>query len=112
MDYQMQMETMQQSMSTGMIVLLSIVYLAIYVFWAYCFARIGKKTGMEFGSTFIWMLIPIVNFIMIILTWVAIAKNCGRPGWWGVVLCLVPIVNLILFLVLAFEEKPAVTASI
>ncbi len=117
-------------MSMGMIILMVVAY----VFWAYCIARIGKKLGMPLGSTFIWalipianfflllkmaakpmwwfilLLIPIVNFVIMILMWIGIVERLGKPTWWGVCIALVPVLNLILFLMLAFEKPKAATA--
>ncbi len=115
-------------MAAGMGVGMMIVMLVIYVFWAYCMARIAVKLGMPFGKSFIWaiipianvflilklgekpmwwfilLLIPIVNLIMMILIWIGIVERLGKPAWWGVCIAIVPILNLILFLMLAFEK--------
>jgi len=123
----MQMETVQPGLgfSVGMIIFL----LVVYVFFAYCLARLAVKTDMPMGKAFIWalipianiflilkiadkpmwwfilLLIPIVNFVISIIMWMAISERLGRPGWWGIVIAIVPVVNLIFFLILAFEEK-------
>ncbi|MFH1830695.1 MAG: DUF5684 domain-containing protein [Pseudomonadota bacterium] len=125
-----QMEQVQQvpPMAAGMGVGMIIVMLVIYVFWAYCLARIAVKTGMPLGKSFIWALIPIANFflilklgakpmwwfvlllipivnvVMMILIWIGIVEKLGKPAWWGVCIAIVPILNLILFLMLAFEK--------
>lgn len=112
-------------LSIGMIICL----LALYVFIAYCLARIANKTGMPLGSSFIWalipianiflilkiagkpmwwfvlLLIPIVNFVICIILWMAISERLQRPAWWGVIIAIVPVINLIFFLILAFEAK-------
>ena len=112
-----------------------IVMLAAYVFWAYCMARIGKKMGLPLGSTFIWalipianiflffklsdkpfwwfilFLIPIVNLVIMILVWIAIAEKLGKPAWWGICIAIVPILNIILFLMLAFEKPQGATPA-
>lgn len=122
---QMQAEQMQQ-MGAGMGIGSIIFLLVLYVFFAYCLAELAKRLGMPFGKAFIWalipianiflilklaekpmwwfilMLIPIVNFVIAILVWMAIAERRGRPAWWGVVIAIVPIVNLVLFLILCF----------
>ncbi len=130
---QMQMQEMPpmaQGIGLGMI----IVMLVVYVFWAYCMARIAVRLGMPMGKAFIWalipianiflllklagkpmwwfilLLIPIVNLVMMILIWMGLCERLGKPSWWGVVIALVPIVNLIMFLILAFEkgeQRPA-----
>lgn len=119
-----EMPPVAQGMGIGMI----IVMLVVYVFWAYCMARIAVRLGMPMGKAFIWaiipianvflllklaakpmwwfilFLIPIVNLVMMILVWMSLCERLGKPSWWGVVIALVPIVNIIMFLILAFEK--------
>lgn len=124
---QMQMQDvppMAQGVGLGMI----IVMLVVYLFWAYCMARIAVRLGMPMGKAFIWaiipianiflllklaakpmwwfilLLIPILNLVMIILIWMGLCERLGKPNWWGVLIALVPIVNIVLFLILAFEK--------
>ena len=124
---QMQMQDvppMAQGVGLGMI----IVMLVVYLFWAYCMARIAVRLGMPMGKAFIWaiipianiflllklagkpmwwfilLLIPILNLVMMILIWMGLCERLGKPNWWGVLIALVPIVNIILFLILAFEK--------
>ena len=104
----------------------------MYVFFAFCMARMAVKTGMPFGSSFVWalipianiflllkiggkpmwwfilLLIPIVNLVISILMWMGISERLGKPGWWGIIIGLVPVVNIIFFLILAFGEKKAI----
>ena len=125
MDYTYQMDTVSTGMGIGAI----IVWLVVYLFFAYCLAMIAKKTGRPFGNSFImaiipianiililqiagkpwwWLflfLIPIVNLVISIIVWMAIAEARGKPGWWGILLVLVPIVNVIMFLILAFGKE-------
>ena len=131
---QQQMLEMQQ-MSSGMGVGMIIVWVVFYVFFAYCLARLAVKRGMPFGSSFIWaiipianvflllklgdkpmwwfilMLIPIVNIVIMIVTWMAIAEKLGKPGWWGVMIGLVPIANIVFFLMLVFGDAKAQPAQ-
>jgi len=58
------------------------------------------------GWWFFLFLIPLVNIIVPFIIWIGIAENCGRPGWWGAVICIVPVANLILLLILAFGTPP------
>lgn len=133
MDYTMevgQVETISPEMGIGMIIL----WLVFYLFFAYCLATLAKKQGKPFGSSLImaiipianiilmmqlagkpwwWLfllLIPIVNFVIIILVWMGISERMGRPNWWGVLIAIVPIVNIVLFLMLVFGKKPEVSA--
>jgi hypothetical protein len=43
---------------------------------------------------FILFLIPLVNIVMAIIVWMAVAEARGKPNWWGI-LMIVPFVNLI-----------------
>jgi len=42
----------------------------------------------------ILFLIPLVNIVMIIIVWMAVAEARHKPSWWGI-LMIVPGVNLI-----------------
>jgi len=43
---------------------------------------------------FILCLIPLVNIVMMIIIWMAIAEARNKPSWWGILL-IIPVVNLI-----------------
>jgi hypothetical protein len=118
---------MPAQMGPTMPLWLIVVYIVLYVFFAYCLARMAVKTGRAFGSSFIlaiipianiyllfkmagkpgwWlilMLVPIVNVVMLIIAWIEIMRKLGYPGWW-VILLFIPVVNLIIFLILAFGK--------
>ena len=107
---------------SGTLVLL--IDLAVYVFFAVCLMTIANKLGAE-NSWWAWipilnfilmlnivekpvwwiilLLIPIVNIIIAIIVWMAIAEARGFPSWWGILL-IVPFVNLIVPGYLAFAE--------
>ncbi len=110
------------------------VYLVVYVFVAYCLARLAVRVGMPMKKSFILALIPIaniylifkmsgkpgwwtilafvpfVNFVMFIIAWIAYLQKIGKPGWW-VILLFIPLVNVVIFLMLAFgKNEGAVTA--
>ncbi|MFA5810711.1 MAG: DUF5684 domain-containing protein [bacterium] len=128
-----QMQQMQGGLGSLGIVPI-IIMLALYVFFAWCMARIAVKTGMPLRSAFIWAVIPIANILLLIkiankpmwwlillfipianivvsiLIWMAISERLGKPGWWGILIALVPIVNIVLFLILAFEKPTTATA--
>jgi len=111
-----------------------IIMIVVYIFFAWCMAKIAKKLGMEFGTAFIWaiipianiflllklstkpmwwfilFLIPIVNIVISVLVWMSIAERFGKPGWWGILIALVPVANIVMFLILAFEKPKAATA--
>lgn len=112
-----------------------IFWVVLYVFFAYCIARLAKKQGMPFNSSFIWalipianiflilklsgkpywwfilLLIPIVNIVMSVLIWMAICEKMGKPGWWGIMIALIPIANIVFFLMLVFGKEGTAPAA-
>jgi hypothetical protein len=122
-------------MGAGIGIGMIIFWLVLYVFFAYCLARLAKKQGMPFGSSFVWaiipianvflilklaakpywwfilLLIPIVNIVVNILIWMAICEKMGRPGWWGIMIGLVPIANIVFFLMLVFGKEGTAPAA-
>lgn len=101
-----------------------ILWAAIYAYFAFSLMTIANKTGTE-NSWFAWIpilnillmcqiadkpgwwivlfFIPIVNIVVAIILWMAIAEARGFPSWWGILL-IVPIVDLIVPGYLAFAE--------
>lgn len=128
-----QMKQMQQ-VGTGVGVVGIIIFLVVYLFFAYCVARLAGKTGLSFGTSFIMAIIPIVNLFLIlkiaakpmwwfilliipivnivvsVLVWMAIAERLGKPGWWGIMISVVPAANIVFFLMLVFGKTEAVPA--
>jgi hypothetical protein len=43
---------------------------------------------------FLLCLIPLVNVVMAIIIWMAVAEAVGKPNWWGI-LMIVPLANLV-----------------
>jgi hypothetical protein len=43
---------------------------------------------------FLLFLIPLVNLIILIIVWMAVAEARHKPNWWGILL-IVPVVNII-----------------
>ena len=108
----------QTGMSTGMI----IVWIALYVYVAWCLMVIAQKTGhgdnawmawipiiniilmLQVADKPIWwiilMFIPLVNIVIGIIVWMAIAEARGKPSWWGI-LIIVPFINFFVPAVLA-----------
>lgn len=52
---------------------------------------------------FILFLVPIVNIVIIIMVWMAIAEARGKPSWWGI-LFIVPVANIVVPGVLAWAD--------
>jgi hypothetical protein len=43
---------------------------------------------------FILCLVPLVNIVIVIIIWMAVAEARGKPNWWGI-LMIVPLANLV-----------------
>jgi hypothetical protein len=43
---------------------------------------------------FLLFLIPLVNVVVAIMVWMAVAEARCKPNWWGI-LMIVPLVNLV-----------------
>ena len=95
-----------------------------YVYIALCLQRMAQKTNTENtwmawipilniyllvtiagkpGWWFILLLIPLVNIIVAIMLWMAVAERCGKQSWLGI-LIIVPLINLVIPGYLAFSE--------
>jgi uncharacterized membrane protein len=92
-----------------------VIFAVFYVYFALALQTIAKKTNTENAWLawipivniilmlniakkrlwwFILLLIPLVNIVIGIIVWMAIAEARGKPNWWGI-LMIVPVVNLI-----------------
>jgi hypothetical protein len=101
-----------------------IIYLVIYLYFSLCIYKIAKKCGVESAWLawipivqivpmlqsagkplwwFILMLIPLVNIIIMIIVWMAIAERRGKPSWVGI-LIIVPIIGIFIPAYLAFTD--------
>jgi hypothetical protein len=120
-----QYQQVNPAIGAGVGIVIFVVYIAIYVFFAYALAKLATKLGHPFNQSLImalipianiilllqlagkplwWiilLLIPLVNIVILVMVWMAIAEKRGKPGWWGV-LMLVPIANIIVFCILCF----------
>ncbi len=107
-------------------------WLIVYVYTAVCLMQIAKKTGtgnrwmawIPIFSTYLmvksagkpgwWlilMLVPLINIVIGIICWMAIAKRLNKPEWLGV-LFIIPIANFILMGYLAFtKDEAAITPA-
>jgi hypothetical protein len=73
----------------GFLVVFCVLMLVAYVYHALAIQTIATKTNTE-NAWFAW--IPILNIILMI----NIAK---KPIWW-IILCLIPLVNIVIFVIL------------
>jgi hypothetical protein len=127
-----------EGVATGMVALLlglSLIWLlfvlAIYVYFAICLMKIAKKTNtpngwfawipilnailmIQIAKKPIWwiilLFIPIVNIVISIILWMAIAEAVGKPNWLGI-LIIVPIANFIIPGYLAFSKMEQKTET-
>ena len=130
------MQMQMQQMGAGVVVGMIIFWVVFYVFFAFVLAKIANKLGMPLRKAFIWALIPIANIFLFlkiaakptwwfilflipianivagILAWMAIAERRGKPGWWGILIVLLPFVNIILILILAFGKEGMATTRL
>jgi hypothetical protein len=52
---------------------------------------------------FLLFLVPLVNIVIAIMVWMAMAEARGKPSWWGI-LTIVPVANLVVPGVLAWSD--------
>lgn len=99
----------------GMFLVFLVVFGVFYVYLALALQTIAKKTNTENPWMawipiiniilmlniakkplwwFILCLVPLVNIVILIIVWMAIAEARKKPNWWGI-LMIVPFVNLI-----------------
>ena len=111
-------------MAGGFLMFFLVFALAMYVYVALALSTIAQKTNTENGwlawipiANVILMLniarkpvwwivlclIPLVNLVIFIILWMAIAEARNKPSWWGV-LMLVPVVSLIVPGYLAWSD--------
>jgi len=105
----------QSAVAGVMVLVFLVIFAAFYVYTSLALQTIAKKTNTENAWLawipianiflmlniakkplwwFILCLIPLVNFVIIIIVWMAIAVARSKPSWWGILL-IVPVVNLI-----------------
>jgi ABC-type Na+ efflux pump permease subunit len=109
----------------GMFVLFFLVFfVAIYVYFALAFSTIARKTQtpntwyawvpilnmvllLNVAKKPVWwvllMFVPFLNLVILVLTWMGVAKARGRPDWWGVFI-IAPIANFVLPGILAWSD--------
>jgi len=75
--------------------------LGIYVYFAFCQFKTAQKIGLHDCAWWAW--IPIMNTFLLF-------RMAGKPAWWFI-LCLVPLVNLVVFAILWIEAAKAVRVS-
>ena len=114
----------QTAVAMSMVMFGLVFGLAIYVYFALALQTIATKTNTE-NSWLAWIpianlvlmlnvakkplwwillfIIPLVNIVVAIMVWMAVAEARHKPNWWGV-LAIVPFVNLIVPGYLAWSD--------
>jgi hypothetical protein len=108
----------------GPFMLMVLVFIIAYIYFALALQTIARKTNTENGwwawvpilqiilslnvarKPMWWIVlcfIPFLNIVMFVLIWMGISKARNRPSWWGILL-LVPVVNLIVPGILAWAD--------
>lgn len=111
------------AMGAFFLVFLAIIGVA-YVYYSLALQTIAKKTNTEnpwlawipivniilmlnIAKKPLWWivlcLIPLVNIVILIIVWMAIAEARGKPNWWGILL-IVPLVGIIVPGYLAWSD--------
>jgi hypothetical protein len=112
------------ALSSGILMSALSIGLAMYVYIALAVKTIAEKTNTEnpwlawipianfvlllnIAKKPIWwivlLLIPLVNIIIIVMIWMAVAEARSKPSWWGI-LMLVPGVSFIVPGYLAWSD--------
>jgi hypothetical protein len=103
---------------------IAVIGIAFYVYFALALQTIAKKTNtpndwwawvpiisailmLNIAKKPVWwfilFLVPLVNIVIIIITFMAIAEARNKPNWWGILMIL-PLVNLIAIGYLAWAD--------
>jgi hypothetical protein len=98
-----------------MMVVMFVIAAAFYVYFALALSTIAKKTNtpnpwwgwvpilqillmLNVAKKPLWWLVlcfvPLVNIVIFIIVWMAVAEARGKPNWWGILL-IVPVVGII-----------------
>jgi hypothetical protein len=101
-----------------------IVFAFIYIFMALAVQTIAQKTGtpnpwlawipivniillLNIAQKPLWwillFLVPIVNIVVSVIVWMAVAEVRQKPSWWGI-LTIIPIANFIAIGYLAWAD--------
>jgi hypothetical protein len=118
-------ESVPSAALSGVVLLFLLVFgLGCYIYMSLALQTIATKTGTDNAWLawipianlflmlmvakkplwwFLLFLIPLVNIVMAILVWMAVAEARGKPNWWGI-LTIVPFVGLIVPGYLAWSD--------
>ena len=69
-----------------------VVMLAFYAFFAVCLQKIAEKTGTDPAW---WAWVPILQVLLLL-------KIAGRPMWW-IILCFIPLVSIVILIIVMVD---------
>jgi hypothetical protein len=116
--------TVQTAIAGTVIMIIVVFGLAAYVYMALALQTIATKTSTPNGWLawipianiflmlsvakkpmwwFLLFLIPLVNIVIAVMVWMAVAEARHKPNWWGI-LTIVPGVNLVVPGYLAWSD--------
>jgi hypothetical protein len=112
------------AMSAGILTTLLFCSVAAYIYMALALQTIAAKTMtpnawlawipianailmLQVAKKPLWWIIlfaiPVVNIVIIIMVWMAVAEARQKPNWWGI-LAIVPVVNMVVPGYLAWSD--------
>lgn len=114
----------QSSMLAGLLGMYLVFFGVLYIYTALALMTIATKTNTQnawlawipIANVFLMLqiakkpmwwfvlcLIPLVNLVIFVILWMAIAEARNKPSWWGILL-IVPLVGLIVPGYLAWSD--------
>jgi hypothetical protein len=117
-------EPVPPAMANGILMIASLCGVAAYIYMALALQTIAVKTNtanpwlawvpianailmLQVAKKPLWWIvlfaIPIVNIVIVIMVWMAVAEARQKPNWWGI-LAIVPVVNMVVPGYLAWSD--------
>ena len=91
----------QTGPDTGLGMIPILILVGVYFYFAFAQFKIAQKIGLTDSAWWAW--IPILNTFLLF-------KMANKPAWWFI-LCLVPLVNIVVFAILWIQAAKAVQTS-
>ena len=95
------MQDYQTGAEAGLGIIPVLFMLGMYFYFTFAMFKMAQKTGHS--DTAWWAFIPILNTFLLF-------KMANKPAWWFI-LCLIPIVNIVVFAILWIEVAKACQQS-
>lgn len=117
-------DALAAGLGAGVILFCLVIGIGAYVYFALALQTIANKTNTQ-NSWLAWIpianlvlmlniakkplwwivlfFIPVVNLVIAVMVWMAVAEARGKPNWWGI-LAIVPVANIVVPGVLAWSD--------